>query len=127
MHSPYIVRSDSAKKVRRAAGFPLAPHPVGSGEKPVRRDHARAYPQSSWWCEHVESVLLSYAALRGFSDQQFAILNFYLEGKSDKEIAKVCQCSCATVYEHWSRMAKKSGRSRKSDVIADFHRFLRGG
>jgi DNA-binding NarL/FixJ family response regulator len=67
------------------------------------------------------------AGRTGTSDQQFAILNFYLEGKSDKEIAKVCQCSCATVYEHWSRMAKKSGRSRKSDVIADFHRFLRGG
>jgi DNA-binding CsgD family transcriptional regulator len=86
----------------------------------------RAYPQPSWG-EHLESVLISYAALRGIGGQQFVVLKFYLEGMNDKEIADVCQCSGATVYEHWRRMAKKAGGSLKSDVIADFHRFLGGG
>jgi DNA-binding NarL/FixJ family response regulator len=85
----------------------------------------RAYPQTSWG-RHLESVIASYATLRGISGQQFVVLKFYLEGKSDKEIADVCRCSCATIYEHWRRMAKKSGGSLKSDVITDFHRFLGG-
>jgi DNA-binding NarL/FixJ family response regulator len=86
----------------------------------------RSYPQGSWG-QHLESVLVSYAALRGISGQQFVVLKFYLQGKNDKEIADACQCSSATVYEHWRRMAKKSGGSlKKSDVIADFHRFLGG-
>jgi DNA-binding NarL/FixJ family response regulator len=86
----------------------------------------RAYPEPSWG-EHLEFVLTAYAALRGIGGQQFVVLKFYLEGKNDKEIADVCQCSVATVYEHWHRMAKKCGGSLKSDAIADFHRFLGGG
>jgi DNA-binding CsgD family transcriptional regulator len=102
------------------------------GDAPLSRQRSssgvriRAYPQSSWG-QHLESVLISYAALRGISGQQLVVLRFYLEGKNDKEIADVCQCSGATVYEHWRRMAKKSGGSLKGDVIADFHRFLAGG
>jgi DNA-binding CsgD family transcriptional regulator len=52
------------------------------------------------------------------------ILRFYLDGRNDKEIAGLCGCSEATVYEHWRRMAKKVGGSQKGDAIADFHRFL---
>jgi DNA-binding CsgD family transcriptional regulator len=86
----------------------------------------QGYRQSSW-AEHLEAVFAQFAALRGISAQQLIILKSYLEGKNDKEIADVCQCSGATVYEHWRRMAKKSGGSLKGDVVADFHRFLAGG
>jgi DNA-binding CsgD family transcriptional regulator len=85
----------------------------------------QGYPQASWG-EHLESVFIQFAALRGISAQQLVILKSYLEGKNDKEIADICRCSGATVHEHWRRMAKKSGGSRKRDVIADFHRFLGG-
>jgi DNA-binding CsgD family transcriptional regulator len=82
--------------------------------------------ERSSWGKHLESVLVSYADHRGISGQQLVVLKFYLEGKNDKEIADFCQCSGGTVYEHWRRMAKKCGGSLKSDVIADFHRFLGG-
>jgi DNA-binding CsgD family transcriptional regulator len=58
------------------------------------------------------------------SKQQRMILRMYLDGMSDKEIAQICRCSEATVYEHWRRMARKAGGSQKGDVISDFHRFL---
>ena len=78
------------------------------------------------WGEHLESVLTSYSEHRGISSQQLVVLKGFLAGKNDKEIADECQCSVATIYEHWRRMAKKAGASLKSDVIADFHRFLSG-
>lgn len=74
----------------------------------------------------LESVFRSYSLDRVLSKQQELILREYLNGKSDKEIALACRCSEATIYEHWRRMARKAGGSQKSDVIADFHRFLRG-
>ena len=73
-----------------------------------------------------EELVASYAASRRLSKQQALILDLYLSGKSDKEIAELCACSGATVYEHWRRMARKSGGRQKSDIIADFHRYLRG-
>jgi DNA-binding NarL/FixJ family response regulator len=73
-----------------------------------------------------ENLVASYAASRRLSKQQARILDHYLSGKSDKEIAGLCACSGATVYEHWRRMARKSGGRQKSDLIADFHRYLRG-
>jgi DNA-binding NarL/FixJ family response regulator len=73
-----------------------------------------------------ENLVATYAASRRLSKQQALILDLYLEGKSDKEIAEICACSGATVYEHWRRMARKSGGRQKSDLVADFHRFLRG-
>jgi DNA-binding NarL/FixJ family response regulator len=73
---------------------------------------------------HLESVFLSYSQGRVLSGQQQLILREYLNGKNDKEIALTCRCSEATIYEHWRRMARKAGGSQKSDVIADFHRFL---
>lgn len=73
-----------------------------------------------------ENMVASYAASRRLSKQQALILDLYLSGKSDKEIAELCACSGATVYEHWRRMARKSGGRQKSDLIADFHRYLRG-
>jgi DNA-binding CsgD family transcriptional regulator len=85
----------------------------------------RTYLRSSWR-EHLESVLLSYAEYRAISDQQLIVLRLYLEGNRDREIADICDCSGATVYEHWRRMAKKAGGSLKCDVISDFHRFLGG-
>jgi len=70
-------------------------------------------------------VIDRYAASRGLSIRQRRILDLYLHGKSDKEIAQICQCSEATVYEHWRRMARKAGGALKSSLIADFHRYLR--
>lgn len=72
-----------------------------------------------------EDLVAAYAASRRLSKQQALILDYYLNGKSDKEIAELCACSGATVYEHWRRMARKSGGRQKSDLIADFHRYLR--
>lgn len=72
-----------------------------------------------------ENLVAAYASSRRLSKQQALILDLYLNGKSDKEIAEHCACSGATVYEHWRRMAKKSGGRQKSDLIADFHRYLR--
>jgi len=74
--------------------------------------------------ERMESLISAYAADRVLSGQQRMILRFYLDGRNDKEIAGLCRCSEATVYEHWRRMAKKVGGSQKGDAIADFHRFL---
>jgi DNA-binding CsgD family transcriptional regulator len=85
----------------------------------------RTNRQSSWR-KHLESVLLSYAQYRAISDQQLVVLKLYLEGNRDREIADICDCSGATIYEHWRRMAKKAGGSLKCDAISDFHRFLRG-
>jgi DNA-binding NarL/FixJ family response regulator len=73
---------------------------------------------------HLEAILSSYALDRVLSKQQQLIFRLYLGGQNDKEIARVCACSEATVYEHWRRMARKAGGSQKADVIADFHRFL---
>jgi DNA-binding NarL/FixJ family response regulator len=72
-----------------------------------------------------ENLVAAYAASRRLSKQQALILDHYLSGKSDKEIAELCACSGATVYEHWRRMARKSGGRQKCDLIADFHRYLR--
>jgi len=73
---------------------------------------------------HLEAIFSSYSVDRVLSKQQRMILRMYLDGMSDKEIAQVCHCSEATVYEHWRRMARKAGGSHKGDVISDFHRFL---
>jgi DNA-binding NarL/FixJ family response regulator len=73
---------------------------------------------------HLESMFSSYSVDRVLSKQQKMILRMYLDGRSDKEIALICHCSEATVYEHWRRMARKAGGSHKGDVISDFHRFL---
>jgi len=75
---------------------------------------------------HLDSVFRSYSVIRVLSPQQQLILREYLNGKNDKEIAQTCRCAEATIYEHWRRMARKAGGSQKSDVIADFHRFLAG-
>jgi DNA-binding NarL/FixJ family response regulator len=72
-----------------------------------------------------DHLVAAYATSRRLSKQQALILDLYLRGKSDKEIAELCACAGATVYEHWRRMARKSGGRQKSDLIADFHRFLR--
>jgi DNA-binding NarL/FixJ family response regulator len=76
---------------------------------------------------NLESMFRSYSVDRVLSKQQRMILRLYLDGKNDKEIALVCRCSEATVYEHWRRMARKAGGSHKGDVISDFHRFLATG
>jgi DNA-binding CsgD family transcriptional regulator len=73
------------------------------------------------------SLVSTYALQRAFSPQQVKVLRLYLTGKNDKEIAELCACSPATIYEHWQRMAKKGGAQHKADVIADFHRFLGNG
>jgi DNA-binding NarL/FixJ family response regulator len=74
--------------------------------------------------ERLESLVEAYAVDRVLSKQQRMILRFYLDGRNDKEIAGLCGCSEATVYEHWRRMARKVGGAQKGDAIADFHRYL---
>jgi DNA-binding NarL/FixJ family response regulator len=81
-----------------------------------------AHPDGSF-----DSLVAAYATSRRLSKQQALILDLYLNGKTDKEIAELCACSGATVYEHWRRMARKSGGRQKGDLIADFHRYLRHG
>jgi DNA-binding NarL/FixJ family response regulator len=79
------------------------------------------------WRDHLDAVLASYVAYRGFSEQQQRILTLYLQGANDKQIAFSSGCAEPTIYEHWRRMARKTGGCHKCDVIADFHRFLGGG
>jgi DNA-binding NarL/FixJ family response regulator len=86
--------------------------------------YAPALAQAKQRGAHLESVFRSYSEGRDLSRQQQLVLREYLNGKNDKEIALTCRCSEATIYEHWRRMARKAGGSQKSDVIADFHRFL---
>jgi DNA-binding NarL/FixJ family response regulator len=74
--------------------------------------------------ERLESLVDAYAADRVLSKQQRMILRFYLDGRNDKQIAGLCGCSEATVYEHWRRMARKVGGAQKGEAIADFHRYL---
>jgi len=92
--------------------------PAALVSQPVAGALARPHPS-------FENLVAAYASSRRLSKQQALILDLYLNGKSDKEIAEHCACSGATVYEHWRRMAKKSGGRQKSDLIADFHRYLR--
>jgi DNA-binding CsgD family transcriptional regulator len=68
--------------------------------------------------------LNDYCSTRGLSPRQRQVLELYLIGNNDKEIASSFNCSATTVYEHWRRMAKKANGVHKSDVVNDFHRFL---
>ena len=72
----------------------------------------------------LEDALNDYCALRSLSGRQRQVLEQYLTGNNDKEIAGSLNCSATTVYEHWRRMAKKANGVCKSDVVNDFHRFL---
>ena len=72
----------------------------------------------------LEDALNDYCALRSLSPRQRQVLELYLIGDNDKEIACAFNCSATTVYEHWRRMAKKANGAHKSDVVNDFHRFL---
>jgi DNA-binding CsgD family transcriptional regulator len=65
-----------------------------------------------------------YASMRSLSRRQRQVLEQYLIGNNDKEIADSFRCSTTTVYEHWRRMARKANGLNKSDVVNDFHRFL---
>jgi DNA-binding NarL/FixJ family response regulator len=91
-------------------------HTPWSSRAPVAQGHAQG--------ALLESLLHAYSVNRVLSKQQRMILRFYLDGRNDKEIARLCGCSEATVYEHWRRMAKKVGGAHKGDAIGDFHRFL---
>jgi DNA-binding CsgD family transcriptional regulator len=103
----------------RAARFDLPPPAlvfvspaVGPAPEPADRDN------------YLEGAVSAYAALRQLSARQRQILTLYLRGKGDKEIADVCGCGEATVYEHWRRMARKASGHHKGDAISDFHAFL---
>jgi DNA-binding CsgD family transcriptional regulator len=72
----------------------------------------------------LEHALDDYCAFRSLSPRQRQVLELYLIGDNDKEIACSFNCSATTVYEHWRRMAKKANGAHKSDVVNDFHRFL---
>jgi DNA-binding CsgD family transcriptional regulator len=72
----------------------------------------------------LDDALNIYCSMRGLSRRQRQVLELYLVGNNDKEIADSFGCSAATVYEHWRRMARKANGVHKSDAINDFHRFL---
>jgi DNA-binding CsgD family transcriptional regulator len=72
----------------------------------------------------LEDALNDYCASRSLSGRQRQVLELYLIGNNDKEIASAFNCSATTVYEHWRRMARKANGVHKSDVVNDFHRFL---
>jgi DNA-binding CsgD family transcriptional regulator len=72
------------------------------------------------------ALLDIYCAMRSLSRRQRQVLELYLIGNNDKEIADSFHCSSTTVYEYWRRMAKKANGAHKSDVVTDFHRFLAG-
>jgi len=72
----------------------------------------------------LDGALNDYCAWRLLSGRQRQVLELYLIGNNDKEIALAFKCSTTTVYEHWRRMAKKANGMVKSDVVSDFHRFL---
>jgi len=74
----------------------------------------------------LDDSLNVYCSLRALSRRQRQVLELYLIGNNDKEIAESFRCSAATVYEHWRRMARKANGVHKSDAINDFHRFLGG-
>lgn len=72
----------------------------------------------------LEELLNDYCEARSLSGRQRQVLELYLVGNNDKEIACSFNCSATTVYEYWRRMAKKANGVHKSDVINDFHRHL---
>jgi DNA-binding CsgD family transcriptional regulator len=72
----------------------------------------------------LKDALNVYSSTRSLSRRQRQVLELYLVGRNDKEIADSFRCSATTVYEHWRRMAKKANGAHKSDAINDFHRFL---
>lgn len=75
---------------------------------------------------HLQGAFRAYCSLRALSPRQEQVLELYLVGKNDKEMAQLFGCSEATVYEHWRRMARKAAGIHKWDVVTDFHRFLAG-
>ena len=78
------------------------------------------------WRTHLQDAFRAYSSHRALSPRQERVLELYLRGNNDKEIADVISCSEATVYEHWRRMARKAYGNHKWDVVTDFHRFLAG-
>lgn len=72
----------------------------------------------------LDMVATRYAKARGLSAQQSLILRLHLTGQAAKEIATRIGCTPATVYEHWRRIARKTGSRYRSGIIDDFHRFL---
>jgi DNA-binding NarL/FixJ family response regulator len=101
--------------------------PPSSASVPAAPVETSSRPELAHPDRSFDSVVAAYATSRRLSKQQALILDLYLNGKTDKEIAELCACSGATVYEHWRRMARKSGGRQKGDLIADFHRYLRHG
>jgi DNA-binding NarL/FixJ family response regulator len=69
-------------------------------------------------------VIGAYAAERGCSPIQRAVLALHFAGLHNKAIADALQVALATVYEHWRRMALKAGCRSQSDVVADVYRYL---
>ena len=74
--------------------------------------------------QNLASVIAAFSSSRRLSPRQRLILELYLNGQNDKEIAISLGCELATVYEHWRRMGRKSEGKGKGDVVADFHRCL---
>lgn len=66
----------------------------------------------------LEEPLNDYCTARSLSGRQRQVLELYLIGNNDKEIASSFNCSATTVYEHWRRMARKAkgAQDRKSVV-----------
>jgi DNA-binding CsgD family transcriptional regulator len=74
--------------------------------------------------QNLAGVIAAFSSTRRLSPRQRLILELHLNGQNDKEIAVSLGCELTTVYEHWRRMARKSGGTGKANVVADFHRCL---
>jgi DNA-binding CsgD family transcriptional regulator len=85
---------------------------------------ANPHPPKTTSASALGESLKDYCSIRSLSRRQRQVLELYLVGNNDKEIADAFRCSATTVYEHWRRMAKKANGVHKSCVINDFHRFL---
>jgi DNA-binding NarL/FixJ family response regulator len=114
-----------------AFGIPVLPKPVAADEfselllvYKEGRTRLKSPSDQPPILHSPAASLETYAGFRQLSSRQALILELYLAGTHDKEIASQLGCGAATVQEHWRRMAKKAQGRQKSDVIADFHRFL---
>jgi DNA-binding CsgD family transcriptional regulator len=108
-----------------SAHTPLQPNEVASMAAWLSSDSADE-PDTQVKRSSLDDALDIYCTMRGLSRRQRQVLEGYLVGNNDKQIADAFNCSAATVYEHWRRMARKANGVHKSDAINDFHRFLGG-
>jgi hypothetical protein len=109
-------------------GTSMLPSELASVALGMTADAGGGDPGSQKATTPLGDSLNDYCTARSLSGRQRQVLELYLIGNNDKEIASAFNCSATTVYEHWRRMARKVvgkvNGAHKSDVVNDFHRFL---